>query len=51
LKGWDVTVPRDYDSFLENLTALFPAERKGIRRFYGEAWKVRLLFNGFAVHV
>lgn len=36
----DVKVDRDYQTFLENITAYFPHERLGIRRFYDECWKV-----------
>lgn len=31
---------RGYDDFVDELAALFPAERKGIEAFYGEAWRV-----------
>ena len=31
---------RDYEQFLEELSARFPHERAGIRAFYGEAWRV-----------
>jgi prolycopene isomerase len=33
-------VHRDYENFLQELTAHFPHEREGIRRFYDECWKV-----------
>ncbi|BAY08632.1 carotenoid isomerase [Calothrix sp. NIES-2098] len=36
----DLKVDRVYDKFLQNLTAYFPHERKGIRRFYDECWRV-----------
>lgn len=36
----DVKVDRNYQTFLENITAYFPHERLGIRRFYDECWKV-----------
>ncbi|MBW4605288.1 MAG: carotene isomerase [Calothrix sp. FI2-JRJ7] len=36
----NVKVDRDYQTFLENITAYFPHERLGIRRFYDECWKV-----------
>jgi len=31
---------RDYDAFVEELTARFPAERAGIKAFYDECWTV-----------
>ncbi|BAZ15187.1 phytoene dehydrogenase-related protein [Calothrix sp. NIES-4071] len=36
----DLKVDRDYQTFLENITAYFPHERLGIRHFYDECWKV-----------
>ncbi len=36
----DIKVHRDYDSFIDELAQRFPAEREGIRGFYGECWKV-----------
>ncbi len=36
----NLKVDRDYEKFLQNLTAYFPHERQGIRRFYDECWKV-----------
>jgi prolycopene isomerase len=36
----DVKVHRDYEKFLQELTAYFPHERQGIRQFYDECWKV-----------
>jgi prolycopene isomerase len=33
-------VHRDYEKFLQELTAHFPHEAVGIRRFYDECWKV-----------
>jgi prolycopene isomerase len=36
----DVKVHRDYEKFLQELTARFPHEQEGIRRFYDECWKV-----------
>ena len=33
-------VHRDYEQFLQELTANFPHEKAGIRRFYDECWKV-----------
>jgi prolycopene isomerase len=38
--NFDLKVDRDYDQFLQNLTAKFPHEKEGIRRFYDECWKV-----------
>ncbi|OUL25817.1 carotene isomerase [Nostoc sp. T09] len=36
----DLKVDRVYENFLQNLTAYFPHEEKGIRRFYDECWQV-----------
>jgi prolycopene isomerase len=36
----EVQVHRDYENFLQELTAKFPHEKEGIRRFYDECWKV-----------
>lgn len=36
----DLKVDRVYDKFLQNLTAYFPHEEKGIRLFYDECWQV-----------
>ncbi|OUT74526.1 MAG: carotene isomerase [Synechococcus sp. TMED19] len=36
----NVAVDRDYDSFVERLSALFPHEAKGIRAFYDTCWQV-----------
>ncbi|MBD2449597.1 carotene isomerase [Nostoc sp. FACHB-152] len=36
----DIKVDRAYDKFLQNLTAYFPQEARGIRRFYNECWQV-----------
>jgi len=38
--GLDLKVHRDYEQFLQELTAKFPQEREGIRRFYDECWQV-----------
>lgn len=38
--GLTLKVHRDYEKFLQELSAYFPHEREGIRRFYGECWKV-----------
>jgi prolycopene isomerase len=38
--GLDLKVHRNYENFLQELTAHFPQEREGIGRFYGECWKV-----------
>ena len=40
LQGLEVKVWRAYEDFVDELTARFPAERKGIEAFYGEAWRV-----------
>lgn len=39
-QGLDLKVHRDYEKFLQELTAHFPHERQGIRRFYDECWRV-----------
>jgi prolycopene isomerase len=39
-KGLELKVHRDYEKFLQELTAFFPHEREGIRKFYDECWKV-----------
>jgi len=36
----NVRVHRDYEQFLAELGQRFPTERKGIRRFYDECWRV-----------
>lgn len=36
----ELKVHRDYENFLQELTAHFPHERQGIRRFYDECWRV-----------
>jgi prolycopene isomerase len=38
--GLELKVERDYQKFLQNITAYFPHEKQGIRRFYDECWKV-----------
>jgi prolycopene isomerase len=38
--GLELKVYRDYERFLQELIDLFPHEAEGIRRFYGECWKV-----------
>ncbi|MBD1834686.1 carotene isomerase [Cyanobacteria bacterium FACHB-472] len=38
--GLDLKIHRDYEKFLQELTANFPHEREGIRKFYDECWKV-----------
>jgi prolycopene isomerase len=38
--GLDLKVHRNYEQFLQELIALFPAEKTGIRRFYDECWQV-----------
>ena len=39
-EGLDLKVHRDYEKFLQELTERFPHERRGIRQFYDECWKV-----------
>lgn len=39
-QGLDVKVWRDYEQFLQELSNRFPKERKGIRKFYDECWRV-----------
>ncbi len=36
----DLKIHRDYEKFLQALTAHFPHEKVGIRRFYDECWRV-----------
>jgi prolycopene isomerase len=36
----ELKVYRDYEKFLQELSDRFPHEKKGIRRFYDECWKV-----------
>ncbi|MDJ0616285.1 MAG: carotene isomerase [Calothrix sp. MO_192.B10] len=36
----DIKVDRNYEQFLQNLTAYFTHEEQGIRRFYDECWQV-----------
>jgi prolycopene isomerase len=38
--GLEVKVHRDYEKFITELTARFPHEAQGIRRFYDECWQV-----------
>jgi prolycopene isomerase len=38
--GLELKVHKDYEKFLQELTARFPHERQGIRKFYDECWKV-----------
>jgi prolycopene isomerase len=38
--GLNLKVDRVYENFLQNLTAYFPHEKRGIRQFYNECWKV-----------
>ncbi|MEB3248943.1 MAG: carotenoid isomerase [Merismopediaceae bacterium] len=39
-QGLEVKVHRDYEKFLQELTARFPQEARGIRQFYDEGWRV-----------
>ncbi|MDJ0599660.1 MAG: carotene isomerase [Crocosphaera sp.] len=36
----ELKVHKNYDKFIDELTAKFPHEKVGIRRFYDECWKV-----------
>lgn len=36
----DLKVHKDYEKYLQELIANFPHEQQGIRKFYGECWKV-----------
>ncbi len=36
----NISVARDYDLFINNLTEIFPHEEKGIRKFYDTCWNV-----------
>ena len=38
--GLELKIHRDYEKFLQELTANFPREHEGIRKFYDECWKV-----------
>lgn len=38
--GLELKVHQDYEKFLQELTAHFPHEQQGIRKFYDECWKV-----------
>ena len=38
--GLNVAVDRNYESFVERLSSLFPHEAKGIRAFYDTCWQV-----------
>lgn len=40
MQGLDVKVWRDYEEFIAELTRAFPHEKAGIRKFYGECWRV-----------
>ncbi|MCC5649177.1 carotene isomerase [Nostoc sp. XA013] len=44
-QGLDLKVDRVYEKFLQNLTAHFPHEEQGIRRFYDECQKVFKCLN------
>jgi prolycopene isomerase len=39
-EGLDIKVDRAYEEFLLSLIEYFPHERKGIRQFYDECWKI-----------
>ena len=38
--GLELKVHQNYEKFLQELTAHFPHEQQGIRKFYDECWKV-----------
>ncbi len=38
--GLEIKVHREYENFLQELTAHFPDQGQGIRKFYDECWKV-----------
>ena len=38
--GLEVKVWRSYDAFVKDLVSKFPHEEAGIKRFYGECWRV-----------
>lgn len=38
--GLDVRVHRQYEDFIEELVSKFPHEEEGIKKFYGDCWKV-----------
>ncbi|MGB5633447.1 MAG: FAD-dependent oxidoreductase, partial [Waterburya sp.] len=38
--GLELKVHRDYETFLQELIAIFPHEEQGIRAFYGKCWEV-----------
>ncbi|MEH2411116.1 carotenoid isomerase [Nostoc sp.] len=44
-QGLDLKVDRVYEKFLQNLTAHFPHEEQGLRRFYDECQKVFKCLN------
>lgn len=39
-QGLEVKVWRDYDQFIAELTSKFPHEKRGIKKFYDECWRV-----------
>ncbi len=39
-EGLSLQVHQDYEKFLQELTAFFPHEARGIRQFYDECWQV-----------
>ncbi len=39
-KNLKITVNRDYEKFISQLSQIFPHEKKGINKFYGTCWKV-----------
>ena len=40
MQGLEVKVWRSYEEFVEELARAFPHEREGIRKFYGQCWRV-----------
>jgi prolycopene isomerase len=47
--GLEVRVHRDYEQFLAELCDRFPHERRGIRKFYDECWRVFRCLNAMAL--
>lgn len=40
MQGLEIKVWRKYEEFIEELSSKFPHERKGIKKFYDECWRV-----------
>ncbi|MCM1984240.1 carotenoid isomerase [Lyngbya confervoides] len=45
LPDLDISVPRNYENFLQELDQRFPQEQAGIRRFYGTCWRIFRALN------